>query len=128
MMPNDQHNTPISTLQETQPAVYYCRACGGALPAGSKASFHAACRKRVKRERVARKRERETRRETRRFHTELRRLNCPDCGASLSKLVQPTPRCSVEEACDAAQRALEPLNSGERLDSREPATERAVRL
>jgi hypothetical protein len=114
MTQNDQQNSSSEFLQET-PAVYYCRGCGKPLPEGSKARFHADCRRTDKRGRVALRRQREARRETRRFRAHIRNLNCPECGANLAKLAQRSPGHSVQVVCDVAQHVSEPLNFPKRL-------------
>jgi predicted RNA-binding Zn-ribbon protein involved in translation (DUF1610 family) len=127
MTPNDQP-AAIQLLEQSQPPAYYCPGCGKPLPRGSKARFHADCRRRDKRRRIAQRRQRDAQRETQRLGARLRHLKCPDCGASLAKLLHPNPRHTVEVACDVAQRALEPLNSQERRDGPEAATEPATAL
>jgi RNase P subunit RPR2 len=108
----------IATVELTQldSTTYFCRGCGKPLPEGSKARFHAECRRGDKRRRVADRREREAKRDARRLRNQLRQLNCPDCGASLAKLAQASLGHSVKLLCDAAQPPSEPLESAERLD------------
>jgi hypothetical protein len=124
MMLNDQNSTPSELSEGTQPVAYYCRGCGVPLPQGSSVHFHPECLKADKRRRIAERRQRETQR----LHKWLRRRKCPDCGASLEKLAQVNPGRYVEIACEASQGGAEPLNSQERLNGREAATEPAARL
>ena len=124
MIPNDQHNSQSELSEETQPVAYYCRGCGGPLPQDSSVHFHPECLKADKRRRIAERRQRETQR----LHKWLRRRKCPDCGASLEKLVQVNPGRSVEIACEASQVGAQPLNSQERFNGRGVATEPAARL
>ena len=97
MAPNEELNTPSELLEESQRQAYCCRGCGGPLPQGRSARFHAECLKADKRRRVAERRQRETQQ----LHPWLRRHRCPDCGATLEKLAHVNPRCSVELACEA---------------------------
>lgn len=114
MMANEQQSAPNELSEESQPPVYYCRGCGRPQPQGSKARFHAQCRRRDKRRRVAQRRQREARREAQWFRARLRDFKCPECGASLAELVPASPSRSAEVARDVAQRASEPLNFKER--------------
>lgn len=66
-MPHEEQLTQTEPLGVNQSAAYYCRGCGGPLPQGSKARFHAECRRIDKRLRVALRREREARRDARRL-------------------------------------------------------------
>lgn len=111
-MPNTEYNAPSEPPGEIQPASYYCRGYGGLLPQGSPARFHPNCLKADKRRRIAERRQREARR----LRAWLRRRKCPNCGATLEKVVQVNPRRSVEMACETSQGGAERLNSQARLD------------
>jgi hypothetical protein len=124
MTPNEEPDTPSELPGENRPAAYYCRGCGDALPQGNSARFHPECLKADKRRRIAERRQRETQR----FHKWLRRRKCTNCGASLEKLARVDHGRSVETACEASQGGAEPLNSQERLNTREGATEPAARF
>jgi hypothetical protein len=124
MMPNDDHSTPISSLQVAQLAAYYCRGCGKPLPAGSAAKFHTECLKADKRRRITERRARETQR----FQGWLRRRKCARCGARLENPTAISPRVPVEVPCEASQRAAERLNSEERPYGQEAVTEPAAQL
>ena len=107
--------TPLSDLNGlNRPGVYFCRGCGTPLPEGSKARFHAECRRADKRRRVAERRERQSTRENRIVHKNLRRLNCPDCGVSLAKLLHADPRRVVNVSCATSQGTVDRLKSEER--------------
>lgn len=124
------NDTAIAASQGTQlnSGTYFCRGCGGPLQEGSKARFHAECRRNDKRRRVAERRQRQATRESRVLRKHLGRMNCPDCGASLAKLIQTGLDHSPELACDTAQRPSERMNSGERLDGQDAELEPAGRL
>jgi hypothetical protein len=111
-----------------QVAVYFCRGCGKPLPDRSKARFHAECRRADKRRRIAERRQRHAAREAKLVRKHLRLLNCPDCGASLAKLVQSNPSQSAEPACDVAQGAPERLNFEGRSTPRNPIAERVMNV
>ena len=124
MMPNEEHNTANALLEGMQAPVYYCRGCGGPLPQGSSAHFHPECLKADKRRRIAERRQQEAQR----FQKWIRRLQCPDCGANLEKLVQVNPQRSAGMAREASQGSSEAQNSREGLDGREVTTDPAARL
>ncbi len=108
---------------EVPASAYYCRGCGGLLPEGSSARFHAECLKADKRRRVAEWRQREAQR----FQAWLRRHRCPDCDASLEKLANAGPRRPVKTACEASQGGQASANSAGSGESQEPVPEPAER-
>ena len=124
MMSNAEHDTSSELLEGIQLPAYHCRGCGGTLPQGSSARFHPECLKTDKRRRITERRQREEQR----LQKWLRRRKCPDCGATLEKLAHADPQRSVKGQCEASHGTLEPLNSQERLDGQEAATEPAARL
>lgn len=124
MFPDRESDRPSESLEEIQPAAYYCRGCGDPLPQGSTARFHPDCLKRDKRRRIAERRYRETRR----LHRWLQRRKCPDCGASLEKLAQASPQRLVKGSCETSHGTAEPFNSQERPIGQEAAIEQAAGL
>ncbi len=127
MLSNDV-STSIEPQELNQAATYFCRGCGGPLPEGSKARFHVECRRTDKRRRVAGRRQRQAMRENRLLRRHLRHLNCPSCGASLSKLDQSNLGRSVKPPCDVAQPTPERLNPEEQRAGRKGASEPAACL
>ena len=110
MMQNAEHDTSSESAEGIQPPAYYCRGCGDPLPQGSTARFHPECLKADKRRRIAERRQRETQR----LHRWLQRRKCPDCGATLEKLAQVSPRHSLKGSCETSHGTAEPFNSKER--------------
>jgi hypothetical protein len=96
---------------------YFCRACGEALPLGSRNLFHSQCLREDKRRRTREDRQREHER----FGRWLSRQVCPRCGAELGTVAR-RPRPTAGPPREASQGAVErspneekAVNAGRRL-------------